>query len=420
MKKICFLTCCLLTVLLTACQENHTARHLSIPYVERILSDTTTGPYSLLSSYNAADTRGSIVILGEAEDALLMTEAFLNADYCNNIDGGSKSDGLPDFAGETVAPLLDIANQPYDDYAVLKNTDFLKELTVRNFLFAMDTTCLQSPYDTLHPVRKAKAKIVVLASPWSGAFGMAEIDTLRWVANPGIKVISALDAVMDQAMKKGGRTVIWTTEAKRLANLYPAFFKHYLRARQGQTLPQLGWSIFAPGIDSLRDEGSLRSRFLGMLDDYMETHRGQRINSILLDDRNVDPVRLQAVIDGIKKTDEDALLGYKNILAQDCICISPWQAVTDSCYALMRRDNSFTHRIAYPAVRFYVTAPAATLPETVCGVDGSLTYSFKYFRESDARQKTYDFIEMRDRYIPEVLMEYMAETTPTTFARYVR
>ncbi|MBR1574004.1 MAG: hypothetical protein IJ652_04040 [Bacteroidales bacterium] len=409
---------------LFSCQDNKGPRRLSIPIVESTLSDTTSRNYSLLRSYSPGQVEGSIFLFGTPEEVIQMTEEFLTADRHNNIDGNHNADELPDFSGETIAALMDIANSPYDDYFVLSNENFIKELTVRNFLFAMDTLALQSPYDTLHPVRKAKAKMVVLASSYASMYGAAEIDTLCRVANPAVPVVSMLDVMSVKALETGDNFLVWTTRDKLDRNVFADYFKHLpgRLARKGTLLTEFHWHQGCPAPDSLRDDGTVRARLLDLLDDYLATQprRDRKVGSILLDDPLVNADQLQEALESLKRTDEDNLLIYRNLLSPRCRVVSPGEAVTEYCYQMMRENNTFTHKIAYPALKCYVTTPAAYLPESLCDVDGSLAYSYNYGRESGQARPSFSFVELRDRYFSETWMEFMEEKAPKTFSLYVR
>ena len=420
-KYIAFL-CCLAAVL-PGCRMKDTKTHTYIPYVASVLADTTSREFSLVRSFDIEDNTGTIAVIGEPEDVIRMTEALLTADSHNNVDGRGASDHLPDFAGETISPIIDLANYPYEDYKKLSNTAFLREVGVRNFLFAMDTSALVSPYDTLHSVRKVAAKAVIYASTSAGIYGFADADTLVRVINPSLTVLSALDVMVDKAREKSDTVLIWTTAEKAAEGIYGDYFAaegYPARLRERGESGAVKYRVFASQPDSLRDDGSLKGRVLDLLDKYMMLPQYGKIHSVVLDDRSISPAELQKVIDDLLQDDEDYMLVYRNLLAPDCECIWAEKAVSELLYSKMRQVNSFSHKIAYPSMKGYVTLPSASLPQSVYGVDGSLSYGFKYGRESNSPRNTYTFVEMRDRYISETLMEYMADNAPATFALYVR
>jgi len=110
-----------------------------IAYVQRMISDTTSSGYSLVSSYNPDDQSGPIAIIGQPEDVISLTEIMLNMDLYNNVTGKPKSDGLSDFSGETIAMMLDMANSPYSIDGSTQSIDRLREITARNFMASIDT-----------------------------------------------------------------------------------------------------------------------------------------------------------------------------------------------------------------------------------------------------------------------------------------
>lgn len=411
-----------------SCRESYTPGKPVVGYLARVLADTTAREYSLVKAYDKYSDEGGLFIIGAPEDVLLMGEEFLTSDRYNNINGAVKTDELPDFAGETINPVADMANYPYEDYIKLSNKDLLREITLANFLFAMDTTCLLSPFDTLHPVRKAGAKAVVLASTYSCIYGYSEIDSLCRRANNSVAVISVLDEMIDQALDSGHEAVIWTTRERLESGVWNDFFKAgngmgYTERRiaRGLSDPSDKWSAYSPVLDSLSEEESLRGLLLDLLDDWQEAvPSGNRLASVVLDDPTINPVDLQAVIDALINTDDDYMLHYRNLLSTTCKCIWSADAAARRCYEVLRERNSFTHRIAFPVVKCYASAASASLPKTKYDLDGSFSYSFKYNRENWPVEKSYTFVELREKYMTGNLAAFMKQRTPQTYSQYVR
>ena len=200
-KKSVLLLLLVAVLLSTSCFRRDGNRTVLLPYVQRLVSDTTSVQFDVLQRVNPKSKSGAITVLGEPTDVVRLTEALLRCDRFNNIDGSLSPDGLPDFAGEVIAPVLDAANAPYAPYMEAGNEEFLRELHVRNFLSVMDTTCVFSPFDLEDRLPKPSAKVLVLASSLSAEYGEADIDTLCAIAGKPIPVVSSVGAMIGNVLQ---------------------------------------------------------------------------------------------------------------------------------------------------------------------------------------------------------------------------
>lgn len=77
------------------------------------------------------------------------------------------------------------------------------------------------------------------------------------------------------------------------------------------------------------------------------------VDALILDDFGVDTGFLTEELGRIRQkgTDEDIVLS--KVVAPDMEIIDPLDETTEACYRLLRRENRFTHNIAYPKARFY-------------------------------------------------------------------
>ena len=104
------LLCVLVTVLLVSCSGHNSVTRQPVPYVSRMLSDTSAAGYRLLHSFDDGDVSGVIAVIGSSEECILMSEKLMTGDDFDNVDGSARPDGLPDFAGETVTSFIDMPN----------------------------------------------------------------------------------------------------------------------------------------------------------------------------------------------------------------------------------------------------------------------------------------------------------------------
>jgi hypothetical protein len=191
-----------LTILsVTSCVRRKPPGFLAVSFVRDLMADTTTAGYRLVSSYDPEDVSGCITIIGAPYECLKVSEEFMESDVFDNVDGRSRSDGLPDFAGENIVSLYDFANAPYTGYIAKGNYKFLRELTVKEALSALDTKCAVSPYDRKDSYTKPKAKIIILTSPLMYKFGYDDIKVLFESAGDKIPIISIKDS-LDSAVSE--------------------------------------------------------------------------------------------------------------------------------------------------------------------------------------------------------------------------
>ncbi|MGN0195015.1 MAG: hypothetical protein ACI4AE_00995 [Candidatus Cryptobacteroides sp.] len=427
--KLFSISIALSAVVLAGCSSRRNAGGATIRYVERILSDTTSAVFKSFSTVTRDDVAGSITVIGSPREAFAVTEGLLTYDIHNNISGIHRQDGLPDFSGEVIAPLVDIANTPYSDYLSLGNEAFLKELNVRNFLWAMDTVAFQSPFNTDVPVFKQKSKIVVFASSYASVYGYREIDTLCTVAKSVVPVFAPVQAMAEYVFSRREgpqRIAAWVSPKVYQDGIYQSALARELSSR-GDAVS--AFSVISPEADSLnadvnpltyRGDFNVRTKFLNLLDRYMEAGVPDRLTCLMLDDVTVPPDALRQVVDEIMNTDEDNMLVYRNILAPGFEVVTPVGAIAELCYSYLRKYNLFTHRIAYPDMKPYVTAPEADLNESDYDVDGSLAYAYKYSRAEDRPSPGYVVVQMRDRYVSDAILDMISKQYPKTFSLYVR
>ena len=414
MKKYSYIALAALILFCVSCRERVSGGRPVIPYVAALFADTVSYDYGILSGWDVANKAGTIAVIGEPEDALLLTEHLLTSDRYDNIDGSRHSDGLPDFAGEIFAPVLDVANAPYSGYFSRNNEDFLSEVTVRNFLAALDTACFLSSYDTDRLVHKAPAKMVILASSYSAAYGYFNIDTLCHVAGRSVPVIPLTRAMLDVAWKhhgKGFNLGIWTSQDVLGAGIWSAVFPYAAR-RRGD--PKATYSVFAP-----EESGTVLDRFMAFMQMYSAAGNTAKLSALVLDDPSVPLDSLREAAASILKVDRDSYITWRNLLADDFEIIDAGSAVASSCYAYLRENNRFTHKVAYPDVKVYATAPVNGLPESAYGPDGWLTDEFRYSRASNVSDPTYSLVELKDKYLTEDLRNLMIVNTPKLFSLYV-
>lgn len=381
MKRVLFIPVVLLPALVS-CRQAETAGRETIPFVKQVAADSA-GTFSIVKSYRESGSRGSIAVIGEPESTLLLTERFLTTDCFDNIDGRRLPDGLPDFSGEVFDMMMDRMYEPYEHF-VGSDLDSLREMTVRYALAAVDTVCLSSPFNPDLKLRKSSAKVLVLTSSLCSEYGQFDVDTLFQMAGKRISLVDPVRAMFAAASEKRVGVQhfgVWASRDVIDAGTYQAVFSR--RYHDGSTL-----SAFCPVA-----EGDLAARFRDFLRQYREGAAGP-LTVLLLDDYGVDPSFIDREVERIRSqmTEEDVILG--RIISPDFRCIEPMAAITSACYRILRRDNRFTHDIAYPKARFYQTEEAENGDPVM--------------------------IELSDRYMASEIDSFMDVNTLTTKAFYVQ
>lgn len=377
MKRTGLIILMLAALLAVACRERNTGMMRPIQLVETIVADTSSYHYRQISALKGIGSHGSIALVGDPEDVMRLTEYLLTYDGHDNISGAHLSDGLPDFSGETIAQILDVAGSPYS--AVLQDAGAvtLREKNLKNFLLATDTAYVAGPYDGVMQHRQS-AKMVVFASSYSSAYGRYDADTLCrsiGLEYPVIAPVQAMEAYADMKTEGTMNLAVWTDMDKISGGLYD------------------GLQAFAPQTDTTADDQARLCRFLDM---YVDAGNSARLSAVLLDDPDVDAEAMESAARMVIASTEDNLLNYRNLLDNGFEFITPGEAIAEQCYAYLRRANAFTHRIAYPELRSYITMV------------------------QDEPEGETVLVGLQDRYFPTPLMEFMVEYAPKSFSLYVR
>lgn len=338
----------LLAILLAAgCRETVGTGRPTVPFVGKILEGHGRD-WSLVSGFNPADPKGSIALVGPADRNAELAGRFVGGDVFDNIDGRLSPDGLPDFAGERIDVISDLANLPYEAF-LGGNEDSLRTVTARNFIAALDTTLSIGAFDNERLERKENAKVVVFTSPLSAAYGAFDVDTLVRSAGKAIPVIFPARMLLGRQLERNIphlHVAVLTDSLTAASKAYQDVFDE-LAAQQGQ----LGCGCVAFPCDSASYAGAV-------LDAYRAAGGNMPISAVIVDDTSVDIDAVRESFGWIMRVQSEANLGYRKLIADGFVVIDASRAVTDECYHILRRTNNFTHDIAYPYTKEYVTVKA--------------------------------------------------------------
>lgn len=172
-----FLLALSLAAVFCSCSRKVESNYDTIAYVDDLLSDSLSTLKGLVKL--SGKPSGVIALTGDPKLCLQVSEKLMTSDEFDNIDGKKNPDGLPDFAGETIVSLLDFANSPYEGYlSTDEGMTFLRELTVRNAVSLLDTSCSINPYDKASRVSKGSPKLLLICSPVLADYGGDDVSDL--------------------------------------------------------------------------------------------------------------------------------------------------------------------------------------------------------------------------------------------------
>ncbi len=344
-----YLLCLVAPFLFAACKPQQAPPRPAVAFVESVASDTS-GLGRLAAGAGHGSLHGSIALIGEPREGILLSRRFVSADQLDNIDGVSVRDSLPDFAGESFDVILDALNAPYshffsDGTDAADRVDSLRTAAVQNALFAWDSTCFRTS-DLESVMIKSRAKVLVFTSALQAQYGLFDVDTLQQLTGGVSHLISPVNAMLEEAFASGARNLaVWTGRDVRASQAWQAVFER--EKADGASL-----AVITP--ESALDA---RTEFRDVLRQYRST--GRMLDALLIDSYSVNLPSIFSELEMIRRggTEEDAALG-RMLSAQFRIEDAGSSAIR-ATYALLRSRNLFTHRIARPYARFFETVEDA-------------------------------------------------------------
>ena len=349
MRKPIFALFVLLAAVVS-CNRTQVQPRPTISLVHTIAADTAgTGRLAAMAGHSG----GSIAIIGEPEDAILLARRFQSTDRVDNVDGTAVRDSLPDFAGETFDVLMDQMNAPYVRFWTTAEKqeearrqtvlDSLREVAVLNAVCAWDSLGWRSTADAEPVLRKERAKILIYTSSLQAQWGLFDVDTLQQMTGGSCHVLSPVNTLLADAYASGARSLaVWTSRDVRNSGAWQAVFDQ-------MQLPDAYLTVIAPepALD-------VRTELRNLFRQYRNT--GRVLDALLIDNLAADLTPLQSELAIIRNsvTVEDE--AFRAMLAPDFQLMEPSASIIGATYRLMRDNHLFTHRIARPAVHYYETA----------------------------------------------------------------
>lgn len=361
----------LLTLLfVTSCRDSSESSRPPVQYVQDILSAPLSREYLLVSGYDSRDVRGAVALVGSPERCERISSLLLSADDFDNVDGKTRPDGLPDFAGETFVSIADVEHYPYGELIASGDFESVRELTVRTALEALDSTYSVGPYDVNRLYVKPSAKVTVLASPEMEYYGAFDLDTLAKSIGRDIPVLSPIRALLRDVVRSrsGASSVAILSDIDSLSfGVYQALMDEESDACGA---PRGTCSVFA--ADTTGGDPVISD----ILDAYAATGNDAPLSAIIIDDGYVDIGLMKVSVDFVREENSEANLKYRQMLTRDFSFVVADDFYTGLCYRELRERNIFTHNIAYPKSESYAVVKLEG--ENVEAVDGSECTVIRY------------------------------------------
>ncbi len=182
-KKSCsalFMAALLLGAILSCSRRVETGFD-SLELVDILVRDSL--PVLQHKAARAGSADGKIILLGDVETFPRLCALMKEEDAFDNVDAKAVPDGLPDFAGETIVPLVDFTQSPFSE--MLSGNDgprALKELAVRLSLAALDSSL--------------NCKVLVICSPLMAEYGGDDISDFYEKIGCNVPVIYSADTTV--------------------------------------------------------------------------------------------------------------------------------------------------------------------------------------------------------------------------------
>lgn len=321
-----------------SCKETSVQPRPTIPLVHFVAADTA-GIGRLAAQAGA--TGGTIAILGEPDNGIILARRFQGCDRVDNVDGSPVRDSLLDFAGETFDVIMDALNAPYS--AFLASADSLREVAVQDALCAWDTLCWRSTADAAPLLRKESAKLIILTSSLQAQWGLFDVDTLQQMTGGKCRVLSPVKTLLADAYAAGARSIaVWTTRDVRSSGAWQAVL-------ESMDFPDAHLTVIAP--EKALD---VRTELRNLLRQYRTT--GRVLDALLIDNFAIDMAPLQSELALIRKSATLEDEAFVAMLSPDFRVMEPTSSIIGATYRLLRENHLFTHRIALPVVHYYETA----------------------------------------------------------------
>ncbi len=408
---------------LFSCERQESADFEPVASALTAVSDTSSAGGKILYGYPDVGSAGTIAVFGPLEETAVLTEMLMTSDMFDNVDGKNCSDGLPDFAGETVMPVFDAVNAPYSGYFRQMNEDFIRETAVNAFLSMISDKCSSSAFDRSLSMTKPRAKLVLLSSSVMSGFGSMDIDYMAASAGLSAGVMepvgSVLTYMLDRNTVQPSNIGVWAAREIVSSGVYGNMFKRLAADEDGDVSEGAGTAevvCLSPEMS-----GSPEENVRAFLDTYMAAEYDVPLRGVVIDDiseaSSVDS--LNAALTEILSAESQEAAGYRQIVTPDFEFVSPAVTMAADSYRWMRENDRFTHLVSLPAATGYMTVVSSEVQSQMLSADGWLADDFKYGRATGSETGTYRFIPLSQSYFSTATLDKFRMLAPETFKQLI-
>lgn len=357
-----------LLIVCSCVQQPQTSRS-TIRYVKDILGDRESYEYSILSAAQNVNSTGDIYVIGTEDACNYFKAAFMECDRHDNVDGTLVPDDLPDFAGETVAMVIDSVGLEWKMYLDESEEETMRRNTVGLALASLGDKAFLSRYDSDGLGEKKPAKFILLAGSQYDAYGKFDVDTLFEASGCKVPAFTPLEIMLDGIFdneKAQANIGIFGNESEIATGVYASAFKERLSADKGQLASQC--TVY----DCSADEYPL----CAFLDRYIAEGNIMPLDQILVDDIRIDRAALTEDYERISSVMNEEYMTYGKLFGERFRIVFADDAVTERCYAIFRRDNSFTHYISEPDSQRFIARSSLSDSESLMLVRSEPEFKF--------------------------------------------
>ena len=412
--------------LLSGCGREDTAVFVPAALADKALADTSSVEYKILASDEGAGNDGVIAVFGALDETAAVTEMLLISDMFENIDGKAYPDSLPDFAGETVTPVFDLANAPYRGYFDVTNEDFIREIAVSGFIASVSGKCSSSVFDRSLSREKPEAKLLILSSQILSGYGYDDIVYILSASGRNTGVLTTVRSAVSASLEKmteGTNIGLWAQPFVVSSGVYGDAFRSLRSSYTDKK--STGYADWAADVEfvclSPEISGIPAADVRSYMDSYLAAGYTAPLSSVIVDDLVPESFisSMNAEAGAIAGSDLPEDEKYRQVLAEGFSFVSPVKAVVSDSYRWLRKYGRFTHRISFPEVSAYITAPSSEVSEENLDGNGMFAGQYRYNRAAGSEIGTYRFIPAGPRYLTPEIREKLDSLAPVTYNKLV-
>jgi glutamate racemase len=125
---------------------------------------------------------------------------------------------------------------------------------------------------------------------------------------------------------------------------------------------------------------------------------------------------LNSVISELRACTKNGEYVYKNLIADDFEFIDPALFTAKECYEALKRDRQLSRQAAKGKVHAYISIPSPDLTGDKLNTDGSLTYDFKYGRNTATEDITTVVVPFSAKYVSSEVLRRLEKLVPRSYS----